>query len=1180
MAWDSSVTAQMTGMYQGMAMNQMAYSNQIGQQGPMYGSTSGITGDRMMGGAMNAAASFGGPMASAASSLAPMAMMGMGMGGMAATGVGIPLAAGLAAGQHVGSQMYTGAQQQQSLNQTLRGSFSFQNSYGGTGFTRSDMSQIGNQVRGMSEQFGPGGEIASFKELSSLAGKMGQMGFAQGVRDVQEFGKRFKEMTTALKTMARDLGTTLEGAMEFAASAKGSGIFGTGKVTAFTGMARATAVSGGLAMSEVTGAASIGSQIARSIGGLGSQGANAGMRTIGQIGTAQQMGVLSEEDIYNVTGQTGAEGRQSYAASSLQRTGKFLQSGRGRRVLASLAEKNGTLNEENVEQLLNGGMSIGETMRLDKQQLGKVGRANFIRNEGRLRGAAMERLGGFLPALQLQEWAQSKGVDINNMDDRSMLFAQRQLGMGRDEVDQAIKMANNMPQIIERQRRDKSDDQYMQKLTQARKGQGIQGIEQRLEQAREIVNGKMQKAGQEFFNQGSEQIDEFFNKLSGQYVETYSKDIDSAARSMGQGGAIGKAAGSRVFGIGGSGMSKYVSATPGALSSASGGLKGGLIEGSDKSLEENLHAGSLSGIARNILGGRTDRGRISEAGFATEGFTDKELQDRMGDVANTQLAAATGFNPEQIATGKKNEAWVRDAYSMGKVSGEGDLRMQSFGDVLKEKSPELSADWDRMSQAERAQMMNNMERGAGINEKEQLANHYGAPEGLLSGLGKGGFKSVGKENEAFADAVGYGDRRGGGEKSAAGLGKGLLVGAGNLLGGAVGSSIAGMLGGQVDEFVSRQTGSHADKQAVGSFLKGEQGRDFLSGILSDDNESAANTRRQVEDEIGRRGDKDPVTGTLRDMLSTRDYLDAKKNGNGTISPEAAKELEKRTGKSVAELEKKSNQFGDVLVGDQARDRAEGARRWTERGKSDLKSLASVGVFDAATGNLASSRMKDIEKLGPGASQYAATALQFTKEQAGGQFNSYLADTMAHEREGMSAKDKMALGGILGGGTEQGATLMRTGALQGRLEKAGKKGGRGSFYSQALGAGLSKEEVGKLDFGSEQSASVSAGILARGAGLAGDSPLIKQIQEAGLAGRQGKSGKAAELLDSITHSEEFQKAKKKQQEGKDEAENPLQAAIKKNGEVANDLLKKIAIHSGAMAAELAKTNADTEGPKTT
>jgi hypothetical protein len=47
MAWDSAYTAQLASSYQGMAMNSMAYSQQIGM-----GGAPGMLSQQMMGGAM------------------------------------------------------------------------------------------------------------------------------------------------------------------------------------------------------------------------------------------------------------------------------------------------------------------------------------------------------------------------------------------------------------------------------------------------------------------------------------------------------------------------------------------------------------------------------------------------------------------------------------------------------------------------------------------------------------------------------------------------------------------------------------------------------------------------------------------------------------------------------------------------------------------------------------------------------------------------------------------------------------------------------------------------------------------------------------------------------------------------------------------------------------------------
>jgi hypothetical protein len=351
-----------------MAMNSMAYSQQIGM-----GGAPGMLSQQMMGGAMNRAYGIGAPLMTAGLGMmgldplslglkAGMGAWGSGAGvwgaGMAGMGVAGAAAGGLALAGYAGNQIMAGAQQQQQLNTALRGSFNFMNPMTGQqGFSSGQMGQIGGMMRHMTHEFGPAGEVTSMSELTKLASNMGSMGMGNGVRDVQEFSRKFREMVQTAKTMATELGTSLQEAQQMMASMKGSGIFRAADQLKYTGMAKGAAFSGGLALSEVTAMGSIGAQISRSVGGLGRQGVFAGMNTIGQIGTATQMGILGEDDIYNATGLTGAEGRQALATSSLSHAANFLRAGKGRRMLASLADANGTLNEGAVQELLSGGTS-------------------------------------------------------------------------------------------------------------------------------------------------------------------------------------------------------------------------------------------------------------------------------------------------------------------------------------------------------------------------------------------------------------------------------------------------------------------------------------------------------------------------------------------------------------------------------------------------------------------------------------------------------------------------------------------------------------------------------------------------------------------------------------------------------------------------------------------------------
>ncbi|WP_394831804.1 hypothetical protein LVJ94_35340 [Pendulispora rubella] len=1167
----STDIAQMTGAYQSVAMGNVAYSNMIGQAGLGAPAAYATHGDALMGGLANRGSAVGGPLALGGLGLLgldPMSLGlragfgafagGAGLGGaaLAAGAVALPAAAALAATQYAGSQMMSGIQQQATLNSTLRSAFSFPNGYGGQGFTRSDMTAVGSQLRQMSEHFGPAGEITSFRELTSLAGQMSQMGLAQGVRDVEDFSRRFRETISSLKQMASTLHTTLGEAMEFAASSKASGIFGMGRAASFATLARSATVSGGLGLSEVTSAAEIGSQIARSVGGLGRQGALGGVRTIGQIGTAEQIGVLSEEDIYNVTGLTGAEGRQAYAASSLQRTAGFLRTGRGRRLLASIAGKDGTLREDAVSELLSGGMSIGETMRLDRENLASIGRANFIRNEGRLRGAALERLGGFLPGLQLMEWARSKGIDIHDMDDRSMLFAGRQLGMGRDEVDQAIKMAQNMPRLIEEQRRSDQRDQYVQSLAQRRKSQGLEGVGQRFDQAREVINSKLQKIGQDVFNSGSEAIDEFFNKLFDVYVQTYSGDIDDAYRSVRSGGTLGRDTASRAFGIGGRGMNAYAASLGqgfrGAGAAAAPDLARTLSQGTRGGILESLASGQT---LRYILGGQSAAGKLGEAGFNFSGMDSRQIEDKLRDIETARLAL-TGFDKGEAATGASNADWLRRAYAMGEVRGEGDLRLQSFGDLLERYAKSqpgaarLAQGWKTASTAEKSRMMANLERGAQIGDQAALSNHYGLPSGLGLGLERGGFASTGAENEAYAKAMGFVPQERHPSTATARP---------------VTPSIKYMR-----PPPPKPEDSNEQIQAVGAFYKGAAFRDLAYGALSSDATERRAAERQIEDEIFKRKDDDPIRGELQKMLKYKMYSDRLIQSGGKLSDSEQSAIAKETGLSVDELRRGVGAMFGAVSQIQERDRREEARRVKEYAVSERTKLATLGVFDPGKGTLSDSGVQSLSKMSAGAREYVQKSLDLTNREYAGTGFDESAAALLQERgralEGLSSSERRKVAQMFAG-TDIGSEAGRAVAMDERFRALSRRRGAAGAAANILGVELSQADRKGLDL-----AGAGAAQLMLRAGIS-DESLVHELQSG------AKTGHLAESLRRIVESSSYQKAQKERRMESAEERDPIAAAIKDSSAKSLEVLTQISKKIGTSNEALEKlTKGDPEDKK--
>lgn len=1193
MAWDSAYTAQLAGSYQGMAMNNMAFSQQIGM-----GGAPGMLSQQMMGGAMNRAYGIGAPLMTAGlgmMGLDPLSLglkagmgawgsgaglMGAGMMGMGVAGMAL---GGLALAGYAGNQIMAGAQQQQQLNTALRGSFNFMNPMTGQqGFSSGQMGQIGGMMRHMTHEFGPAGEVTGMSELTKLASNMGSMGMGNGVRDVQEFSRKFREMVQTAKTMATELGTSLQEAQQMMASMKGSGIFRASDQLKYTGAAKSAAFSGGLALSEVTAMGSIGAQISRSVGGLGRQGVFAGMNTIGQIGTATQMGILGEDDIYNATGLTGAEGRQALATSSLSHAANFLRAGKGRRMLASLADANGTLNEGSVQELLSGGMSIGETMRNSNQNLSKIGRANFIRNEGRLRGAALERLGGFLPAMQLREWADSKGIDINDMDDRSMLFAQRQLGMGRDEVDTAVKMAQRMPEILSQMRSSGQDQAFMDRLGQHRKTHGVDGIKMRFEQAREKVQGSLQKVGQDIFNEGAEQIERFMNKIAGSYEERFSAEAANAYRQAGFGGASGSAAFEKYVGSAQKfgGKANKMFGNTGNGSSFFSGFSG-------FSSNELLFGGPMAlaaGGANYLLRGKSLSSQFEDAGYSMSGVEaiadqtkrDTALRDRLSDIRQMSRVANEAPSSDYLAIGRNNAEWLQASYANGSIHGSGEDRMVWFGKELLEKGDkDLQLKWLTADRDERIRIMTGARAGAlgGSDPKAAAeaaraeASMFAMPGSSSFYFGSGLTKKEREERLAGAfmgtsEVPTLGGSIAQGAKYGAGIG--AVSGAGV---GAIPGAIAGAAAGAAKYFLSNE-GDEAS--GLGSFLDSDEASDIMGGLMSADKKTREETTRRVNRELATMADKKDKLApdekgkqqALHGMLAAKEYDEAL-NPDGSVDEKKLAEIAKRHNMKADDVPRAH----DVLLaaeGRKAQERALGlAHKLGDQAVAEMGRIQAAGIatFD---GNQVTID-KDFAKaagLSKGGADYLQAMLRQTAyegkmagitdaDEAVGLERKGIAERQnANELlQGMSVaeKRKLAQGLAKGGDFGHAGDVSGAAARQDVLQKSIGRKGVGGAVAGALGVTLSKDEQSALkgmNFGSAKDQEAAARLIAERLGVGGDADVLKDIKASLSSAQEGGKGvaKSADLLAGVSGLKSVQEAQKKKREESQGEKDPLMAKL--------------------------------------
>ena len=563
----SAQIAQMNGAFQQQSMQQMQYSSMIGQ-GQGYGGGGGYGGQSIG----EAAAGRGANLASASAPLAYGAMaiagvdplsMGMkaawgargaGMMGAGAAGMAVaaPLAIGMMGAQYVGGQMMEGMQESQRFSGQMRSSYGFMNRQGGRGFTRSDLSHIEGTIRGESTMQGSMGQMVGFDELGRLASNMGRMGMAKGVTDAREFSQRFREMLTSVKQIATDMGSSLEEAQKMMGSMKGAGIFGMKSQAAFASQAASLAGTAGVGITEMTSAMGMGAGISRQIGGRGRHGAIAGMRSMTSIGMALRQGTLTEEDIYDQTGRTGAAGRMAMAEAGLSQSAAMLSGRFGKIMTAQLAGANGGVDEGAVNDLIYGG---GSTTR--SSAYGGVARAggkiSFMRNQGKIRGAILGRLGDMAAPLQMAQWLKQKGYDPMEGGDKSMIAFQRYTGMGSDEAQNMVNRMRDLPLQMAQMEEFQVKSDMAKDIRQRQGMQGIPGLKKKFEKAKADIQGNIRRAGSRWQDNMAKWVDRVVSDITGTVVEEYrvgASDIMGTYMSGGTEGTLASRSAGALLGLG------------------------------------------------------------------------------------------------------------------------------------------------------------------------------------------------------------------------------------------------------------------------------------------------------------------------------------------------------------------------------------------------------------------------------------------------------------------------------------------------------------------------------------------------------------------------------------------------------------------------------------------------------
>ena len=1196
MPLSSADIAGSVGQWQQVHAGNMRYGAEINNYGGMGGPPQ-LQGEALAGRAMNTVGAIGGPASALAMGMIgadPLSMgLRAGMGayaagagglGSAALGAGVGGAAALPmmAAQYAAGQIMTGAQQQQSFNQSMRQTFFFNTPYG-QGMTTGQMGQMFAGVRSQAGQMGPGGEVASTRELSQLATSMGQMGMATGVRDVQQFRQRFTEMLATVKTVAHELGTTLSQAQEAMVAMKGSGIFRASDQAKFATQMRQGSYAG-LATSEMSAMGSIGSQIARSIGGRGQQGAFAGMKSLQNIGTAVQVGAISENDIYNATGLTGAEGRQALATSQMEQSARFLQSSKGRYFLASVAGKNGTMDEEGVAAWEGGGMDVGATRARANKNLRGVGRANFIRNEGRLRSAALEKFGSHLPAMALQQWAEGKNIDISNMGDREMLFASRQLGIPMDEMETVMKEANAMPSIVREQQSQQAMGSDLQRIAARRQTSGVAGVQRKLEQAREKVQNKLQDVGSRMYSDMSTSFESMIAKMTGEQVEQFSAEIDAAYRNAKSGDK--------------NALKQITGGSNRALSSLGGGSGFGRTGGA------GLDAFRGNTLFNNMLAPalrpESDMDRMKKAGYGSlfedigRGSPESEQREinRRISQAKSDISMASGFTASDVGLGKTLSSQFKEAYGTGglgekqgldRLSGiKSVLEQNSTNPDVKAKLEEFKAAESRGDRATQLRIAAGVEMGAKTGGKSILT---GMPD-VASGLGT--FATESDRAKAFGEAF----TGKGGMSSAK---KNVL---GTIAAGAAWTGVGIPIALAIGAYSwNEQSKAGAKAEAAGRWLDSKDGRRLTGAIMGGSKAERQAAVNELQDQIAK-DPHSPEAMALKAAIGSAKYVDALEAANGDprkVDEKSLMEWASKNGTTLDQIKTAAKGGYDVRAKQREEAINQVSKTANAEAQKEAQKLALSGVAEVTPGGIklsAATEAAYAKTFGKGSKDaqdflamrlaQTSTGLRITP---GGDIDvnagliNKLSDQGANWHDkfaGMSFSEQQkhiqaasAAGDLSGAGEMRGLA-----AGQRRMEALGRRGGDAAQSASALGIHLSREDQRDLR---GKSADVVAAAMSDRMGHLTDEERSQVTARMSEVLHINNSGKKAAALDAIKTGRDsaignlIQKERKAESESDARASNPLQDMMEQHLKKIEEVLStgKIKVDANVTGGKLDK-----------
>lgn len=747
---------QMAGLQQMQA--QMGYAQQMGSV-PGYGFGHNLPSNGFSYGKSETGYGFSNQVGMGVVNAAPMAFKAasvgmMGMGAMAGyrSGAGVmgSLGRGLAAGGLMGggallaggfaaNQMMEGSSEQNSMFQMLGQNFSHINSSSrtGRGFSRQDargISEFARELQSLPEL------MTSFGEIQKIMEKTAQAGIMNGARNAQEFQRRFKETLTTLKEVSKVMETSLEGAMQYFQEARQSGLYNPQMIRMNAAQRQFTAGVTGMNQNQIGQLQQFGSQVSFATGGFRGSGAQSALRSARQIGMMNEMGLLSNDRIAELTGMEGAQGIQAMAGGLTEASQRMAQGSLGTAMSIALGKQDrsgrftGAIDEELAEKVRMGGISKEQLLSMaHKKTASQVSKISFKSQENKLRSEMASRVGVEGMGMELQDIL--GGAGWQNPDAVNLVM--QRYGLDERTAKMVQELGNNLP-TIQRELGSKGQTEGRRMAEQSHLKENMSGDAIKRKFMKKLENTfsePFKKLGADISNSVSEYVDNFMDGVMGRYSTNITRETSSLA-----GGALG--------GIGDS-QAKLTGMLKGAgsLNLGRGTTSSGLTE---SALSMATGYESTETKRANFLSGLTDKGlasikKTNDSSVLNTLFGPTKYSQSSEQINRTKqylgnLQAGNIGEKAKAALSHKDAASVKQAVANVIKEYGHEMKDMSHADRLKFIRDKIGGTFSDLASLER--------NGVSL---EELVSHVQNTQGLSSHIGAVNFGKFSSEMYGTGD---------------------------------------------------------------------------------------------------------------------------------------------------------------------------------------------------------------------------------------------------------------------------------------------------------------------------------------------------------------------------------------------------------------------------------------------